>query len=240
MIYHPLMLFCDNIPSGEITFENDALSVDAAQSQSTNVDLVNTAVAEAVIDTGDSNTPDAADSQTSKKSRREIYDEFIRSHKDLFAEDTQKIINRRFKEAKEQEAELKLANERIKELEKKITVTQICPPSDEFIASHPDFNLEKELENKTFSILYNNGADCLDAYNAAHANELIEKARDSAHREAIKATLDNVRARGARIHESASASLPGITIKHDVSRLSRLERAEIARRVMAGEKVSFT
>ena len=190
--------------------------------------------------TGEITAPDAGENILPQKTRREIYDEFIKANKDFYVEDTQNIINRRFKEARETEVALENANSRIKELEEKLKKPDPLPPGDEFLKAHPDFDLTNELKNDIFRILYENGIDVSEAYNASHHNSLIEQAKSTAHESAVKATLDSVRARGVRIHESAAMSNYGTTLSRDVSSLTRLERAEIARRVMAGESVSFS
>ncbi len=237
MIYSLLTLFSKSVNTGEANVNYDTVPADAAQIHDGISDQVNAEMPG--TDTGENEIPDTAEGQKPTKTRREIYDEFIRAHKDLYAEDTQKMINRRFKEAKETEAALKAAKERISELEAIHLHNTPCPPGEDFILSHPDFDLERELQNDTFRTLYNCGVDTALAYDTAHLNEIIVLAKEDAHREAVRATLDSIKARGIRIQESASASQSGISIKRDVSKLSRAERAEIARRVMAGEKVSF-
>lgn len=238
MIYSLLTLFSSSVNTGENTNTNhDTAPADAAQINYGINDEVNAKMPG--NDTGDNEIPDTAESQKPSKTRREIYDEFIRAHKDLYAEDTQKIINRRFKEAKETEAALKAARERIRELEAIQVQKTPCPPGEDFILAHPGFDLERELQNDTFKTLYNAGIDPALAYDTAHLDEIIAAAKEGAHREAVRATFESVKARGVRIQESASVSHSGINIKRDVSKLSRAERAEIARRVMAGEKVSF-
>ena len=238
MIYSLLTLFSNNVNTGESTNVNhDTAAADAAQTHEGTNDEVNAEMPGS--DTGENIIPDTAEGHKPAKTRREIYDEFIRAHKDLYAEDTQKIINRRFREVKETEAALAAARERISELEAIQVENTPCPPSEDFILAHPDFELSRELQNDTFKKLYSAGVDPALAYDTAHLDEIIARAKEGAHREAVRATFESVKARGVRIQESASASHSGISIKRDVSKLSRAERADIARRVMAGEKVSF-
>lgn len=245
MIYYSLLLFSDSEKTGEDTNITVSCDADAAQENRAENDETEPYSIAGGIGTGDKVTPDAAESQDSAKTRREVYNEFIRAHKDLFTEDTQRIISKRFKESKQTEEALRSAQAEIAELSQKLADSfgELCPPDEAFLADHPDFSLEKELSNKVFRLLYNAGIDCGAAYTAAHAEELIgaacESARESAHKEAVRAVLDDVRARGTRTREAA-ASLHGTIIKRDVSGLSRNERAELARRAMAGEKINFT
>ncbi|MBQ4137675.1 MAG: hypothetical protein IJD67_06150, partial [Clostridia bacterium] len=182
-------------------------------------------------DTGESITPVAAESQGELKSRREIYNEFIRAHKDLFAEDTQKIINRRFKELKELKEALAEANNEIGILRDQLKGKTPCPPDAGFLASHPDFSLEHELEDEVFYALYHSGLPFDKVYKAAHCEQLAEYA--------AKAMLDSIYARGVRSRESAASAYPGCGLKRDVSRLTKNERADMARRAMAGEQIKL-
>ena len=222
-----LLLFSEQAPSGV----KDTSAV-AAQTSFTD-----TAPSRESGVTGDT-SPVAGEVSDSIKTRREIYDEFIRANKDFFTEDTQKIISLRVKEAGQIKAELESANLTIKslreELEKK--TVSVMAPSEDFLAAHPDFSLEGELENETFKQIYESGVSVSAAFNAAHFDELME----SAKRNAVKAALASIRARGARTRESASSSAARLSVRRDVSRLTRSEREQIARRVMAGEDIIFS
>ncbi len=211
-----------------------ALFSDSAQ---TGENLSNEEAADAVRqNTGEGDSP-AAEEALNTRTRREIYDEFIRANKDFYTDDTQKLINRRFKEAKATENALKAAYLKLEELEKN-KVTPI-PPSDDFLQAHPEFTLEKELENDTFRLLYEGGLDTDVAYNAAHLNEIIENVRKEAESATMKLCIDNVIARGVRVRESAAVSTYNPGIKRDVSKLTKSERALLARRVASGENISF-
>ena len=183
--------------------------------------------------------PAAGENKNASKSRREIYDEFIRANKDFYAEDTQKIISLRLKEAKDMKEALKCADEKIKSLEYELESgkRQVQAPDSDFISKHPDFNLQSELENETFKQLYENGVSVSTASHAAHFDQLLENAAAAARKEAVKAAFDTVRAKGVRIREAASSGASGLNIRHDVSRLTKKQRAEIARRVIAGEDI---
>ena len=80
-----------------------------------------------------------------------------------------------------------------------------------------------------FSALYNSGIDLDKVYKAAHGDELADAA--------AKATLDNIHARGIRSRESAASASLGCGLKRDISRLTKNERADMARRAMAGEHI---
>ncbi|MBO7149247.1 MAG: hypothetical protein J6V93_05250 [Clostridia bacterium] len=218
----------------EITGEEDTViksdPADAASVNDLNSDKTDSSQTEGESVTGANAAPAAAEGQGDLRSRRDIYNEFIRAHKDLYAEDTQKIINRRFKELKAIKEALEDAEAEIGILKEKLRGKTPCPPDADFLSSHPGFSLEEELENEVFAALYNSGIAFDKVYKASHSEELAEKA--------AKAILDNIHARGIiRSRESAASASLGCGLKRDVSRLTKNERADMARRAMAGEKI---
>ena len=54
-----------------------------------------------------------------------------------------------------------------------------------------------------------------------------------------KQVVDGIRAKGARPAEVGMTSSSGFIIKDDASKLTRQDRAEIARRATMGEKIRF-
>ena len=59
------------------------------------------------------------------------------------------------------------------------------------------------------------------------------------NKSAAQQVTDNVRARGARPAENGVSSGSGFLVKSDVSKLTKKDRAEIARRAAHGEKIVF-
>ena len=57
--------------------------------------------------------------------------------------------------------------------------------------------------------------------------------------QAQKQVVDNIRSRGSRPAENGTVSRSGFTYKSDVSKLSKEDRAEIARRAARGETITF-
>jgi len=54
-----------------------------------------------------------------------------------------------------------------------------------------------------------------------------------------KAVVDNIRARGSRPSENGTSSQSAFIVKDDVSKLSKEDRRNIAKRVMMGEKITI-
>lgn len=103
----------------------------------------------------------------------------------------------------------------------------------------PDFNLEAEMQNQEFVRMISHGTPIEHAYKALHFDEIMSGALQEVTKTAEKRVVDNIRARGARPQENGLSSTATATIKDDVTRLTREDREDIARRVRRGEIISF-
>lgn len=104
---------------------------------------------------------------------------------------------------------------------------------------YPMFDLEQEMGNERFRATILSGVPMLDAYRAMHFDELQSMTATTAARQAETAVAANVRANGLRPKENGARQQSSFTVKSDVSKLTRQDRAEIARRVANGESISF-
>lgn len=104
---------------------------------------------------------------------------------------------------------------------------------------YPGFDLEREMANDRFRATLLSGVPMLDAFRAMHFDELQSMTATTAARQAEAAVTANVRANGTRPKENGARQQSSFTVKSDVSKLTRQDRAEIARRVANGESISF-
>lgn len=104
--------------------------------------------------------------------------------------------------------------------------------SDPMYAS---LDLEAEIQNTDFRKMLQAGVSVKAAYDAVHSGDMLKAAYTAAQQQ----TVQNIQKRNSRPTENGTSNLSGITVKSDVSKLTRADRAEIARRVMRGEKISF-
>lgn len=111
--------------------------------------------------------------------------------------------------------------------------------ADAMAARFPDFDFAAEIENPRFLAMLKSGVPVEHAYKVLHMDELMQNVMQTTAQQAEKRVVDNVRSRGTRPQENGTASRSAITVKDDVSRLSKEERAEIARRVARGEVIKF-
>lgn len=107
-------------------------------------------------------------------------------------------------------------------------------------AEYPDFDLRQELQNRDFAGLIGQknpqySISMKQAYELIHP-EVVEKRISE---RAARQVIDNIKARGMRPTEGAASSESGITVKSDVTKLTKKDRAEIARRAARGERITF-
>ena len=247
-----------------------------------------------------------AEAQTSSNTldeRRKAYRAMIEGeYKDLYTEDTQRIINRRFGEAKKTEATLQKQQPLIDTLMQRYKITdgdmdkllsavdndtaywseaaeeagmtveaykeftktkreneafrkvqeqsqqreaaerqmqQWFSEGDELKAVYPDFDLNAEAQNPRFVNMLKAGVPVKHAYGVMHMDELMTNAMQTAAKRSEQAVVNNIKARGSRPAENGLSSQSAFTVKDDVSKLSKKDRAEIARRAARGEKITF-
>jgi len=106
-------------------------------------------------------------------------------------------------------------------------------------AKFPGFDFGTELKNPAFISMLKSGTPVEHAYKVLHFDELVGNAVNVTAAQTQQAVVANVRARGARPQENGTAAQSAFTVKDDVHKLSKKDRAEIARRVARGEKISF-
>lgn len=103
----------------------------------------------------------------------------------------------------------------------------------------PDFDLHAALADASFCAMLRAGVPLENAYFALHADELLRSAVCRASRQAENRVAEHIRVRGARPGENGLGSGGGILVRPDVSRMSRADRADIARRAARGEQVKL-
>lgn len=102
-------------------------------------------------------------------------------------------------------------------------------------AKYPDFDLAAEAQNPQFLDLLKAGVTVEAAYQVIHMDEIIA----GTAKQAQQNLAENIKAKGNRPQESAAKGTQGVIIKSDPSKLTAEDRAEIARRVMMGEEITF-
>ena len=106
-------------------------------------------------------------------------------------------------------------------------------------AVYPTFNLQAEMQNPRFTDLLRNNVDVRTAYEVLHKDEIIPAAMQFTAKAVEQKLTNKIIAGGSRPSENGNSSQGAMTSKSDVSLLSKADRAEIARRVARGEKITF-
>lgn len=248
-------------------------------------------------------TDEKAPTSSSLEERRREYNRLIQEeYKDLYTEDTQRMINRRFKDTKNlqaqvedtkplldmlyqrykvsegdtkglmsalenddaywseaaeeagltveqykafqkmerENAQLRAAQQRrVTDAKAQAQLQQWYQEADALKRAFPKFSLEAESQNPEFISMLKAGVPMEHAYKTLHYDELVNDAMTTAAVNTEKSVVSNIRAKGSRPIENGTAAQSAFTIKDDVSKLTKKDRAEIARRAMKGEKITF-
>lgn len=104
---------------------------------------------------------------------------------------------------------------------------------------YPDLDLQTEIQNKQFLGMLKNGVPVRTAYEVMHLGEIKTQAQAQAAKATERQVVENIRTKGARPEENGVATQGAVTYRSDVSKLTRADREEIARRAARGETIKF-
>ena len=145
-----------------------------------------------------------------------------------------------FKALERENAELMRAEEsRRGEEEAQRQLNEWTQQAMELQKTVPGFDLRMEAENPAFVQMLRAGLPVEHAYKVIHMDEILNGQAVNIAAQAQKQVVDNIRSRGSRPAENGTVSRSGFTYKSDVSKLTKEERAEAARRAARGETITF-
>ena len=104
---------------------------------------------------------------------------------------------------------------------------------------YPSFDLRAEMQNPQFVNLLRSNIDVRTAYEVIHKDEILPAAMQFTAKTVEQKLTNKIIANGARPMENGNSSQGASVTKSDVSQLTKADRAEIARRVARGDKISF-
>jgi hypothetical protein len=195
--------------------------------QSTGEKADTPAVTERAEETGDRTAAPAAGEQETEKTRQTAFRALMEGeYKDLFTAYFQETFNRRFKEQKGMMEELGRARAVVAAAARRYGTSD----EEALLAA-----LEKEHEI---------AADHTDApkseeFDTEAMQSAIDAAVLAAREETERAVLAGIRARGLRPAESGATAGRGIRFDNAAARLSRADRADMARRAAKGERIKL-
>lgn len=147
---------------------------------------------------------------------------------------------KQFKQLERENAELMRAQEaRNGEAEAQRQLDEWGRQAMELQQKVPGFDLRVEAENPEFVQMLRAGLPVEHAYKVVHMDEILNGQAVNVAAQAQKQVVDNIRSRGSRPAENGTVSRSAFTYKNDVSKLSKEDRAEIARRAARGETITF-
>lgn len=106
-------------------------------------------------------------------------------------------------------------------------------------AAYPGLDLDRELEDPRFLAMLCAGVGVKTAYETVHLDEVKAAVARAAAREREKAITDDILARGARPAENGAGAQNALRSQIDVGRMTRAQRADVARRAALGEVITF-
>ena len=185
-----------------------------------------------------------------RRAEREEYDRLIRTkYKDFYTEDTQRMINRRFRHYKALAEKYKVLEESFsspsgaQRLTDDELIERIGAASGEIIKQYPDFSLESAKGSEQFIALaraaFEQGSISLSqAYKISHFEEILVKEREKIEKEIEQRVTDRIKSNRTRRYENAvQPRSRGVGVS--VHSLTKSERAELAKRAANGEKIGF-
>ena len=207
-------------------------------------------------------TPQTGDKESfaagSTRDKDKEFDALIENeYKEQFSKKVQKIISKRLREVKNLKEEnmrnvenkdeilrrLALENRLLKKrhedefqlMKLRSEAQKMRKQAAETKEVYPEFDFEKEIRNPEFMRLLRLGVGVKNAYEVANIDAILEKNTQAAE----KKVVDSIRLKGNRPVENGSEGASGILLSGNASKLSRKERAELARRAAKGERISL-
>jgi hypothetical protein len=104
---------------------------------------------------------------------------------------------------------------------------------------YPNFDMAAELQNEQFRNLIENNVSVQAAYEVIHRDEIIPAAMQFAAQAVEQNISKKIAANGARPSENGMGGVASAVVKSDVSKLTKFDIDEVARRVARGERISF-
>lgn len=104
---------------------------------------------------------------------------------------------------------------------------------------YPNLDLAQEVKNPMFAHLLRSGIDVGSAYLVTHQHQIIPAAMQYGVRSAGAKIASRIAANRARPAENGMGTTSAAVTKPDVSRMTKADRQQIARRVAAGERIVF-
>lgn len=101
------------------------------------------------------------------------------------------------------------------------------------------FDLQTEVQNPRFLSLLKSGVPVQTAYEVMHMDDIKAGIQRMTASATEKQVTDNIRSKGQRPQENGTSSQSAFTVKDDVRKLSKADRANIAKQAARGVHIEF-
>ena len=116
---------------------------------------------------------------------------------------------------------------------------ELVRQSQEVKNVYPGFDLRTEMNNPNFGRLIAAGVDARTAYEVVHRDEIQPAMAQHMVQRTAERISNHIQSGARRPAENGASSQGTAVVKTDVTKLTKEDRAEIARRVQRGEKIRF-
>lgn len=138
--------------------------------------------------------------------------------------------NESFRQMRQREQANEFANRQI---------AQWLQEAEQMMELYPSFDFQAEVANRDFVGLLKFGIPVRQAYEVLHMDEIKAATAKIAAQRAGNQIVAKIQSKAFRPKENGMSNQGAVIVKNDVHKLSKAERAEIARRVQRGEKIWF-
>lgn len=106
-------------------------------------------------------------------------------------------------------------------------------------AIYPSFNVKAEMSNPDFRRLLSSGVPMQKAYETIHMEEIMTARMKASANATAQQMTANIKSRQSRPSENGTSPNSAVIVKNDPTKWTKADRAEIARRVEAGEIIKL-
>ena len=129
----------------------------------------------------------------------------------------------------------KMREEQMRAMQRKSREESLKNQAEETKKIYPDFDFEKQLENREFRRLLSAGVSVKNAYEVVNMENILENNSKNAE----KSVVNSIRSKGSRPVENGASAGGGILMAGNASALTKKEREELAKRAARGEQISL-
>ncbi len=212
----------------------------------------------ATVSTSQAGEKESLDAEGKRDKDAEFEALIENEYKEQFSKKVQKIISKRLREVKTVKEEkdtlteekkvelikrLIMENRELKQrfeeekrtAEMKSRAGELKRQVEETKEVYSDFDFEEEMKNPEFTRLLKAGVKVKDAYEVINIDSIIDRSSKNAE----KKVVDSIRAKANRPTENGSEGGSGILLSGNASKLTKKQRADLAKRAAKGERISL-